>query len=73
MKVIPVIDILNKVVVHAVKGKRNEYKPIQSILCRSVEPLEVAKAFRTLGFSEVYVADLDAIISCSTNFHPFNS
>lgn len=73
MKVIPVIDILNKVVVHAVKGKRNEYKPIQSILCKSVEPLEVAKTFRILGFDELYVADLDAIVSCSTNFRPFNS
>lgn len=53
---------------HAVRGKRKDYQPVQSILCKSVEPLEVAKTFRTLGFSELYVADLDAIIDCSMNF-----
>ena len=68
LKVIPVIDILNGIVVHAVRGKRKEYKPLQSILCKSVEPLEVAKAFKVLGFTDLYVADLDAIIDCSTNF-----
>lgn len=68
MKVIPVIDILNGVVVHAVRGKRSEYKPLQSNLAKSVEPVEVAEAFKTLGFSELYVADLDAIIDCSADF-----
>ena len=68
MKVIPVIDILNGVVVHAVKGQRKEYKPIQSILTSAVEPLAVAKTFETLGFTDLYIADLDAIIDCSTNF-----
>lgn len=68
MKVIPVIDILNGIAVHAVRGKRKEYQPLQSILCKSAEPLEVARAFRNLGFSDLYVADLDAIIDCSTNF-----
>lgn len=68
MKVIPVIDILNGIAVHAVRGKRKEYRPLQSILCKSAEPLEVARAFRNLGFSELYVADLDAIIDCSMNF-----
>jgi phosphoribosylformimino-5-aminoimidazole carboxamide ribotide isomerase len=68
LKVIPVIDILNGIVVHAVRGQRKEYQPVQSILSKSVVTLEVAKAFKKLGFSELYVADLDAIIDCSTNF-----
>jgi phosphoribosylformimino-5-aminoimidazole carboxamide ribotide isomerase len=72
LKVIPVIDVLNGITVHAVRGKRKEYQPLQSILCKSVEPLEVAKAFRKLGFNELYVADLDAIIDCSTNFKLLN-
>ncbi len=71
LKVIPVIDVLNGIVVHAVRGKRSEYQPIQSILCKSVEPLEVAKAFKTLGFSELYIADLDAITGGSVNFQFF--
>jgi phosphoribosylformimino-5-aminoimidazole carboxamide ribotide isomerase len=68
LKVIPVVDILNGIVVHAVKGKRKEYQPLQSVLSNSVEPLEVAEAFRSLGFTDLYVADLDAIVDCSTNF-----
>ena len=50
-RVIPVIDILNGAVVHAVRGKRSEYKPIESVICKSAEPLEVAKAFKNLGFT----------------------
>jgi phosphoribosylformimino-5-aminoimidazole carboxamide ribotide isomerase len=68
LKVIPVIDLLNRIVVHAIKGQRKEYRPLQSTLVSSVEPLEVARAFKNLGFTELYVADLDAIIDCSANF-----
>ena len=71
LKIIPVIDVLNGIVVHAVRGKRKEYQPLQSILSKSGETLGVAKAFKNLGFSELYVADLDAIIDCSTNFRVF--
>ncbi len=71
MKIIPVIDVLNCVVVHGVRGKRSEYQPLESVLCESVEPLEVAEAFKTLGFSELYIADLDAIIRGSANFQVF--
>jgi phosphoribosylformimino-5-aminoimidazole carboxamide ribotide isomerase len=71
LKVVPVIDILNGVVVHAVKGKRSEYKPLQSALSNSVDPVEVAKNFKMLGFSELYLADLDAIIDCSADFQVF--
>ena len=51
--------------------KEAEYQPLQSILCKSVEPLEVAKAFKALGFSELYIADLDAITSGTVNFQVF--
>src|SRR5665647_1179934 len=68
LKVIPVIDVLNGIVVHAVRGIRKEYQPLQSVLTKCVEPLEVAMVLKNLGFSDLYVADLDAIIDCSTNF-----
>jgi phosphoribosylformimino-5-aminoimidazole carboxamide ribotide isomerase len=73
LKVIPVIDILNGTAVHAVRGKRAEYKPLESILCKSADPIEVAKAFKMLGFGDLYVADLDAIIDCSANFQPLKT
>jgi phosphoribosylformimino-5-aminoimidazole carboxamide ribotide isomerase len=70
LKVIPVLDILDGKVVHAVRGKRKEYQPLQSNLTQSTEPLEVAQAFKALGFNELYIADLDAIIDCSGSFQP---
>lgn len=72
MRVIPVIDILNGIVVHAVKGKRKDYQPLQSILCKTIDSIEVAKAFKTLGFSELYIADLDAITGGFLNFQVYN-
>ncbi len=71
MKIIPVIDILNGRVVHAIKGQRQNYQPLESVLFKSTEPLEVAKGFKALGFTELYVADLDAIIDCSADFEVF--
>jgi phosphoribosylformimino-5-aminoimidazole carboxamide ribotide isomerase len=67
LRIIPVIDILNGVVVHAVKGRRSEYQPLNSTICNSVNPLEVALAFKTGGFDELYVADLDSILHKGTN------
>jgi phosphoribosylformimino-5-aminoimidazole carboxamide ribotide isomerase len=61
VKVIPVVDVLNGVVVHAVKGKRKEYLPLKSVLTSSVDPYEVAQVFCNLGFKQLYLADLDAI------------
>ncbi|MDR2707803.1 MAG: HisA/HisF family protein, partial [Nitrososphaerota archaeon] len=61
MNVIPVIDVLNGIVVHAVRGNREEYKPLQSLLTFSVDPVEVATVFKLQGFSTLYLADIDAI------------
>lgn len=62
MRLIPVIDILNRVVVRGVAGQRDQYRPIQSPLTDSVDPLSMALAIREkFGFDELYVADLDAI------------
>jgi phosphoribosylformimino-5-aminoimidazole carboxamide ribotide isomerase len=68
MKIIPVMDLLSGVVVHAVRGRRSEYQPLKSVLCASANPLDVALAFKALGFDELYVADLDAIMGGHANF-----
>jgi phosphoribosylformimino-5-aminoimidazole carboxamide ribotide isomerase len=62
MRVIPVLDLQDGVVVHAVKGQRAHYQPVASTLASTAEPLAVARAFRDkLKLHEFYVADLDAI------------
>jgi len=72
LKVIPVIDILNGVAIHAVKGKRREYKPLKSTLCTSSCPVKVASAFEKCGFNELYVADLNAILDKGDNVNALN-
>lgn len=67
MKVIPVIDILNGIVVHAVRGERDKYSPLKSVLCESTDPVDVARVLRATGFSELYIADLDAITGRTIN------
>jgi phosphoribosylformimino-5-aminoimidazole carboxamide ribotide isomerase len=73
LKIIPVIDVLGGVVVHAVRGRRKEYQPLKSGLCESTDPVDVAAALKALGFSELYVADLDAITRGQANFVVFRN
>lgn len=62
MRVIPVLDLKAGQAVHAVRGERHAYAPVQSVLAGSAEPLALARAFANrLGARECYVADLDAI------------
>ena len=56
------LDILDGIAVHAVRGQRKHYRPLESLICTSTHPSDVAAAFEKLGFTEMYVADLDAIL-----------
>jgi phosphoribosylformimino-5-aminoimidazole carboxamide ribotide isomerase len=71
LKIIPVIDVLGGIVVHAVRGRRKEYQPLKSVLCASTDPVDAAAALKALGFGELYVADLDAITGRHQNFSLF--
>ena len=48
---------------HAHGGDRSRYQPVESVLCRGAagDPLALARAYRSLGCTICYVADLDAI------------
>jgi phosphoribosylformimino-5-aminoimidazole carboxamide ribotide isomerase len=61
-QVLPVLDLKGGLVVRGVAGRRSEYRPIQSLIAPSAAPDAVAGALvERFGFSEAYVADLDAI------------
>lgn len=63
MFVLPVIDLLNGIVVRGVAGQRSQYQPLKSTLTTSTQPLDVARCLRSsFGFTQFYVADLDAIL-----------
>ncbi|HUA70515.1 MAG TPA: HisA/HisF-related TIM barrel protein [Solirubrobacteraceae bacterium] len=62
MQVVPVIDLKGGVVVHARRGRRDEYAPLSSPLVDGCEPVAVARALCAVcRTTMLYVADLDAI------------
>ena len=62
MRIIAVIDVLGGQVVAARAGNRTQYQPIQSPLCDSASPGEIARAFvEKCGVREFYLADLDGL------------
>ena len=72
MRIIPVLDVMNGVVVRAVAGRRSEYRPIVSRLTSSTTPLAVARALiDSFHPRELYVADLDAIAGANPDFDTY--
>lgn len=68
MEVIPVIDLLGDNVVHARRGQRDAYRPIETPLSPTCAPADVAAGLlRLFPFRRLYVADLDAIAGRAGN------
>ncbi len=68
LQILPVLDLLNGIVVRGVGGRRDEYRPVESVLTASANTLDVARAFRErLGLTTLYVADLDGILHQQPN------
>jgi phosphoribosylformimino-5-aminoimidazole carboxamide ribotide isomerase len=62
VRVIPVLDLKGGQAVHAIRGQREGYGPVRSVLAASADPLDLGRGLVTrLGARECYVADLDAI------------
>ena len=67
-QIVPVIDLKGGVVVRALAGRRDDYRPLASSLVpgHSSAPAEVAAALlEATGAGTLYVADLDAIVAAS--------
>ncbi len=68
MRIVPVLDLKGGVVVHARRGQRAEYAPLQSPLVEGSEPVAVARALCALCRTRaLYVADLDALAGGPVN------
>jgi len=68
VRIIPVIDLLDGVVVHAKQGQRKHYQPIVSPLSPSSNPMDIVKAFMAIyPFDTLYIADLNAIQRLNTD------
>jgi len=67
IEVIPVIDIKDGVAVSAIRGERDKYMPLKSVICSSANPLDVAMVYESMGFKRIYIADLDGILKNKPN------
>lgn len=68
LDIIPVIDLRNGLVVRAMAGRRELYRPIETPLSRTAHPEDVVLGLLTLhDFETIYVADLDAIEGTGDN------
>jgi len=68
IEVIPVLDIMSGLVVHAIAGRREEYKPLRrSVLSDKPDPYCILTSLKNMGFTSVYIADLDAIMERGDN------
>ena len=69
-RIIPALDLKDGVVVHGIRGEREKYQPIESVLSISSEFSPIVDGFvQQLGLREFYVADLDAIMSSMKKDH----
>ncbi|MEM7264003.1 MAG: HisA/HisF-related TIM barrel protein, partial [Planctomycetota bacterium] len=62
MDILPVLDLKGGHVVRGVAGDRENYRPIESVVCSGSGPTEVARAIADqFGFDRFYVADIDGL------------
>jgi phosphoribosylformimino-5-aminoimidazole carboxamide ribotide isomerase len=70
MEIIPVLDILGGLVVRGFKGERDRYRPINSAIIDSPDPVHVASVLLDITQSrKMYVADLDALQRRGSNLN----
>jgi phosphoribosylformimino-5-aminoimidazole carboxamide ribotide isomerase len=66
IRLVPVIDVLNRIVVRGVGGRRDQYRPVVSRLTASTDPCVVAQALiSAYRPAEIYLADLDCILGAA--------
>jgi len=62
LQIIPVLDVKAGTAVHAVGGRREDYRPLRSRLHPESDPVGMARAYcDVLRLPNLYLADLDAI------------
>jgi phosphoribosylformimino-5-aminoimidazole carboxamide ribotide isomerase len=62
VEIIPVIDLMGGIVVHARRGDRQSYQPVDSPLCSGSLAGDVVAGYLSVHpFKTLYIADLDAI------------
>src|SRR5262252_1127514 len=68
MDIIPVLDLRGGIVVRARMGRRDQYRPLESPLSPTSDPVAVMRGlYSVYPFTTFYFADLDAIMGTGSN------
>ena len=68
MDIIPVLDLRGGIVVRARMGQRDQYRPLESPLSPTSDPIDVMRGlYSVYPFAAFYIADLDAIMGTGNN------
>lgn len=71
--IVPVLDLMIGQIVLAQGGNRAAYRPVQSRLTSSSQPVEVAQAmFNQTGCDWMYLADIDSFAGAAPSWHIYN-
>jgi phosphoribosylformimino-5-aminoimidazole carboxamide ribotide isomerase len=61
-RIVPVVDVKNGIAVHAVKGQRDAYSPVNCAWCKDGDVTTLIRGYKeNFGLHDLYIADLDAI------------
>jgi phosphoribosylformimino-5-aminoimidazole carboxamide ribotide isomerase len=66
--IIPVLDLKNGIAVSGKSGKRETYKPLETVFHKSAFPEGIGKSLSDAGAVRIYIADLDSIENRKFNF-----
>jgi phosphoribosylformimino-5-aminoimidazole carboxamide ribotide isomerase len=62
-RIVPVVDVKGGLAVHAIKGQRDTYAPVNCGWCKDGDIGSLVKGYREIfGLRDLYLADLDAIM-----------
>nr|MDO8084129.1 HisA/HisF-related TIM barrel protein [Candidatus Sigynarchaeum springense] len=62
-RIVPVVDVKNGRAVHAIKGHRDAYAPVNCSWCNDGDFISLVRGYKEIfGLHDLYVADLDAIM-----------
>jgi len=65
--IIPVLDLKDGIAVSGKAGKRDTYRPLQTVFSKNSQAIDIAVSLKKAGASRIYIADLDAIEGVGTN------
>ncbi len=72
-RVVPVVDVKRGLAVHAVKGQRDAYTPVNCGWCKDGDIVSLVNGYEEIfGLHDLYVADLDAITDGKPNKAAYN-